>query len=99
MEDLDVTTVQWDAQRLLWVKRKPPRPSELIKTMFKEYEEQVKADELGLKKLSEGTSISTEQEAIEFFVRDFPNFKKLLERSDSMIWLREYLPKIRGIVR
>ena len=97
MEDLDVTSVEWDAQRLLWVKRKPPRPSELVKTMFKEYEGQIKGDELSLKELSECTSISTKQEAIEFFVRDFPNFKKLLERSDPATWLPGYLPKIRGM--
>ena len=68
---------------------------ELVKTIFEEYEDQVKGDELRLKELSKGTSISTEQEAIEFFVRDFPNFKKLLKRSDPTTWLREYLPKIR----
>jgi hypothetical protein len=79
---------------------------ERIKTMFKEYREQVKVDELRLKKLSEGTSIkellegtyiSTKEEATEFFVRDFPNFEKVLERSDTTNWLSGYLPKIRGM--
>ena len=68
---------------------------ELVKAIFKEYEDQVKGDELRLKELSEGTSISTKQEAIELFVRDFPNYKRLIERSDPSTWLLGYLPKIR----
>jgi DNA-binding transcriptional ArsR family regulator len=70
---------------------------ELVKTMFREYEDQVEVDELRLKEFSEGTSISTKQEAIEFFVRDFPNFKRLLNWSDAMVWLLGYLQKIRGM--
>ena len=126
MEDLDVTTYEWDAQLQEWVflrnllskkeyetlerlqetrskgvtlnppaelmyhrllnKLKDKKRRKLVKTIFEEYEDRVKDDEINLKELSEGTSISTKQEAIEFFLRDFPNFKKLLERSDPMTW-------------
>jgi len=68
---------------------------ELVKAMFEEYEQKVKEDELRLKELSEGTSISTKQEALEFFVKDFPNYKRLLERSDPTTWFPGYIPKIR----
>jgi hypothetical protein len=77
-------------------KLKDKKRWELVKPLFKEYEDQIKVDELRLKELSEGTYISTKDEAIEFFVRDFPNFKKLLDRSDPMTWFPEYLPKILG---
>jgi len=77
-------------------KLKDKKRWELVKPLFKEYEDQIKVDELRLKELSEGTYISTKEEVIEFFVRDFPNFKKLLDRSDPMTWFPEYLPKIRG---
>jgi hypothetical protein len=69
---------------------------ELVRAMFREYEEKVKDDELRLKELSEGTSISTRQEALELFVRDFPNYKRLLERSDPSTWLPGHLQKIRN---
>lgn len=68
---------------------------ELVKAMFGEYEEKVKEDGLRLKELSEGIYISTKQEALEYFVRDFPNYKRLLERADPTTWLPGYLPKIR----
>jgi len=130
--DLDVTSVEWDAQLQRWVfwknllskkeyetlerldetrstlnppdelmyyrllnKLKDKKRRELVKTMFKEYEDQIKVDELWFKELSEDTFISTKDEAIEFFVRDFPNFKRLLNWSDAMVWLLGYLQKIR----
>jgi hypothetical protein len=78
-------------------KLKDKKRRELVKTMFREYEDQVEVDELRLKELSEDTFISTKDEAIEFFVRDFPNFRRLLDWSDAMVWLLGYLQKIRGI--
>ena len=69
---------------------------ELVEAMFREYEEKVKEDELRLKELSEGTSISTKQEALKFFFRDFPNYKRLLDRSDPSSWLPGYIPKIQN---
>ena len=67
---------------------------ELVRAIFREYEESVKEDERRLKELSEGKSISTRREALELFVRDFPNYKRLLERSDPTTWFPGYLPKI-----
>jgi len=70
--------------------------TELVKAMFGEYEEKVKEDGLRLKELSEGKSISTRQEALEFFFRDFPNYKRLLDCSDPLNWLPGYISKIRN---
>jgi hypothetical protein len=70
---------------------------ELVKTIFEEYEDKVKDDELKLKELSEGTSISTKKEATELFKGSSPNFGKVLERSDPTNWLPEYLQKIRNM--
>ena len=135
--DLDVTSVQWDAQLNRWVflrnllskkeyetlerlqetrsrgvtlnqpdelmyhrllnKLKDKKRRELVKPIFKKYEDQVKDDEFRLREISKGTYISTKEEATEFFIRDFPNFKKLLDRSDPMTWLPGYLPKIRNM--
>ena len=78
-------------------KLKDKKRWELIKPLFKEYEDQIKVDELKLKELSEDTFISTKDEAIEFFTRDFPNFERLLNWSDAMVWLLGYLQKIKGI--
>jgi len=69
---------------------------ELVEAMFGEYEEKIKEDELRLKELSEGTFISTRQEALQFFFRDFPNYKRLLDRSNPSNWLPGYIPKIRN---
>ena len=83
--------------RRLIDKLKDKKRRELVKPMFKKYEDQVKDDEFRLREISKGTYISTKEEATEFFIRDFPNFKKLLDRSDPMTWFPGYLQKIRGM--
>ncbi|GAJ06298.1 unnamed protein product, partial [marine sediment metagenome] len=68
---------------------------EFSRMLAQEYKEQLKDDYSKLAELSDGTEISTKQEAIEFLVKDFPNFGKILETSDPINWLPEYIPKIR----
>ncbi len=63
--------------------------------LAEEYAEQLKDDDSRLEEISDGIEIFTKKEAIEFLVRDYPNFGKILETSDPINWLPEYIPKIR----
>ncbi|MBA7665152.1 hypothetical protein ES703_73219 [subsurface metagenome] len=62
--------------------------------LAEEYKEQLKDDYSRLVELWDGIEISTKQEAIKFLVSDYPNFGKILETSDPVNWLPEYIPKI-----
>jgi len=61
-----------------------------------EYREKLKEDELKLVELSSGVAVSTNQEALEFFIGAYPGFEKILRAHNPANWIPGCLPKIKA---